>query len=173
MKKGLLIIHTGNGKGKTTAALGLAMRAMGQNFKVCMIQFIKGGRNYGEKISAKRFDDLLDFHVMGRGMVKGSKDREADKKMAVEAWQFTQKVLSSELYGLVILDEITYPVKYGFIDEKEIEAGLSNRREGLHVVLTGRNAPQSWIDIADIVTEMKEIRHPLKSGVKAQVGIEF
>jgi cob(I)alamin adenosyltransferase len=173
MKKGLLIVNTGNGKGKTTAALGLAMRALGQGFPVCIIQFIKGSWKYGELFSFERFNDLLDFHVCGKGFTFQSKDIEEDRAKAMEAWKFAKNILASDRYRMVILDELTYLATYNFIDEKEIIETLSNRRSDLHVVVTGRNASRSLIDIADLVTEMKSVKHPFETGVKAQKGIEF
>jgi cob(I)alamin adenosyltransferase len=173
MEKGLLIVKTGNGKGKTTAALGLAMRALGHGLKVCVIQFIKGTWKYGELFSAKRFEELLDFHVMGKGFIWTSKDRETNKKTAREAWMFAEKSIQSNKYQLVILDELTYLMNYGIISQKEVLKCLSQRREDIHVVITGRDAPQALIDAADLVTEMIEMKHPFKNGIKAQKGIEF
>lgn len=173
MKKGLLIVNTGNGKGKTTAALGLAMRALGHGFKVCVIQFIKGTWKYGELFSAKRFGDFLDFHVMGNGFTWASKNLEDDKKIARDAWQTAQDAITSDRYQLVVLDELTYLMNYGFITQTEVVEGLSKKREDLHVVVTGRDAPQALIDAADLVTDMIEMKHPFKNGVKAQKGIEF
>jgi cob(I)alamin adenosyltransferase len=173
MKKGLLIVNTGNGKGKTTAALGLAMRALGHGQNVCMIQFIKGTWKYGELFSARRFEDLLDFHVMGDGFTWSSKDPDASKKIAREAWLFAKQQIGSGKYQLVILDELTYLMQFGFIRQAEVVDALSNRREDLHVVVTGRDAPQALVDAADLVTEMIEMKHPFKHGIKAQKGIEF
>lgn len=173
MSKGLLIVNTGNGKGKTTAALGLAMRALGHGLKVCVIQFIKGTWKYGELLSAKRFDELLDFHVMGDGFIWTSKDRETSKKTAREAWMFAEKSIESDKYHLVILDELTYLINYGIISQKEVLKCLAQRRDDLHVVITGRDAPQALVDAADLVTAMIEMKHPFKQGIKAQKGIEF
>ncbi len=173
MEKGLLIVNTGNGKGKTTAALGLAMRTLGHNLHVCVIQFIKGSWTYGELFSAKHFEENLDFHVMGKGFTWESEYIEIDKKTAREAWEFARKILTSGKYYLVILDELTYLINLGFVSSTEIIEGLSHRREDLHVVVTGRDASQELIDIADLVTEMVDMKHPLKEGIKAQKGIEF
>ncbi len=173
MKKGLLLVNTGNGKGKTTAALGLAMRALGHGLKVCVIQFIKGSWKYGELSAAKRFEGLLDFHVMGKGFTWESENLDADKQIAQEAWQFAKQTLNSDDYALVILDELTYLMKYGFVEETDIIAGLVNKRPNLHVVVTGRDASSALIDAADLVTEMVAVKHPFKQGVKAQKGIEF
>lgn len=173
MKRGLLMVFTGDGKGKTTAALGLALRAIGHGFKICVIQFIKGSWQYGELNSVKRFEDLMDFHVMGRGFTWKSDDIKKDKKAARDAWQFAKQMITSGKYQIIILDELTYLVKLKMIDEREIVDILSKKPQDLHVVVTGRKAPQSLIDVADLVTEMQAVKHPLKNGVKAQKGIEF
>ena len=173
MKKGLLIVHTGNGKGKTTAALGMAMRTLGHGEKVCIIQFIKGSWKYGELFAARRFEDLLEFRPMGKGFTWKSENLEEDKSVAREAWAYAQRQLESDEFSLVILDELTYLMKYGFVDQNEILNGLAKRRENLHAVVTGRDAPQGLIDQADLVTEMLERKHPYKQGIKAQKGIEF
>ena len=173
VNKGLIIVYTGNGKGKTTAALGLALRAAGHGMKVCIIQFIKGSWRYGELESIKRFDDLIDFHVMGKGFTWKSENLEEDKKIAREGWQMAQLAIASGQYRLVILDELTYLAKYKMIPSQELIDTITDKPESLHVVITGRSAPQELQDIADLVTEMKAIRHPYKSGIKAQKGIEF
>lgn len=173
MEKGLLIVHTGNGKGKTTAALGLAMRALGHEQKVCVIQFIKGSWKYGELLSAKRFEDLLDFHVMGNGFTWTSKEIRKDQELARQAWSFAKEQILSDKYQLVILDELTFLMKFGFIRQAEVVEVLNKKREDLHVVVTGRDAPQALIDAADLVTDMIEMKHPFKNGIKAQKGIEF
>ncbi|PID57723.1 cob(I)yrinic acid a,c-diamide adenosyltransferase [candidate division KSB3 bacterium] len=173
MKKGLLIVYTGNGKGKTTAALGLAMRALGHGQKVCIVQFIKGSWKYGELFSAERFHGLLDFQVMGRGFTWKSEAIEKDRAIAREAWDYAKQQLQSQEYSLVILDELTYLITLGFVEQDEILNGLTSRREGLHTVVTGRNAPLPLIECADLVTEMLERKHPYQQGIKAQKGIEF
>ena len=173
MSKGLLIVNTGNGKGKTTAALGLAFRALGHGFRVAFIQFIKGSWKYGELESARQFSPLLDFHVMGKGFTWKSHNIEKDIEVARQAWDFAKEQIASGKYKLVVLDELTYLIKYGMVEEGEVISVLSNLPEGLHVVVTGRDAPQSLIEIADIVTEMREVKHSYKNGVKAQKGIEF
>ncbi len=173
MKKGLVLVHTGHGKGKTTAALGLAMRALGHGLNVCVIQFIKGSWKYGELASAERFDDLLDFHVMGKGFTWKSENLDTDKQVAQEAWKFAKQKLASDDYALIILDELTYLIKYGFVEESDILETLANKRDDLHIVVTGRDASQGLLDAADIVTEMVAVKHPFKNGVKAQKGIEF
>ncbi len=173
MKKGLFIINTGNGKGKTTAALGQAFRALGHQLNVCIIQFIKGSWKYGELFSKDRFQGLLDFHVMGRGFTFQSENLEEDKKIARQGWELARDALASDQYFMVILDEITYIMNFGFIDVNEVLECIQKRRKDLHVVITGRDAPQALMDAADMVTLMQEIKHPFSSGVKAQKGIEF
>jgi len=171
--KGLLLVFTGNGKGKTTAALGLAFRALGHGQKVAMIQFIKGSWKYGEMESAKAFPDQLDFHVMGRGFTWKSDDLDKDIALARKAWDFARKTIAENKHQLVILDELTYLITYGMIGEDEILKGLAARPDGMHVVVTGRGASKGLVAAADLVTEMKEIKHPYASGIKAQKGIEF
>ena len=173
MKKGLVIVNTGDGKGKTTAALGQAFRAMGYKYNVCVIQFIKGTWKYGELVSKEQFKDLLDFHVMGKGFTFKSENLEEDKKIAREGWEIAKTALVSDKYFMVILDELTYLLIYKFIDINEVVECLKERRTDLHVVITGRDAPTEIIEIADLVTEMQSIKHPLKQGIKAQKGIEF
>lgn len=170
---GLTMIFTGNGKGKTTAALGLAFRALGHNFPVCLIQFIKGSWKYGELKSAKRFEDLLDFHVMGKGFTWQSENPEEDIKVARQAWDFAAQSILTGKHRLVILDELTYLIKYEMVPEEEILAVLRKKPAAMHVVITGRDASQGLVDFADLVTEMTEIKHPYQKGVKAQKGIEF
>lgn len=173
MKKGLLIVNTGNGKGKTTAALGMAFRALGHGMRVCVIQFIKGTWKYGELASAKRFEDLLEFHVKGNGFTWKSENLENDKVIAREAWELAKEKIASNAFDLVILDELTYLIKFGMVDECEIVGTLANRPINLHVVVTGRDASEKLIESADLVTQMCVEKHPLKSGIKAQKGIEF
>lgn len=173
MKKGLLIVLTGKGKGKTTSALGMAFRAMGHGFKVCVIQFIKGNWKYGELESAERFNDLLDFYVMGKGFTWESENLEEDIKIAREAWNFAKEIINSGKYKMIILDELTYLIKYKMVNEDEIVNFLLNRPDDLNVIVTGRDASRSLIESADLVTEMVSIKHPYDSGVKAQKGIEY
>ncbi len=170
---GLTMIFTGNGKGKTTSALGLAFRALGHNFPVSIIQFIKGSWKYGELESAKRFEDLLDFHVMGKGFTWKSENLAEDIKAAREAWDFAAKTIQAGKHSLVILDELTYLIKYDMVAEEEILAVLRGKPEAMHVVITGRDASPGLVDFADLVTEMREIKHPYNKGIKAQKGIEF
>lgn len=173
MKRGLLAVLTGDGKGKTTAAIGMAVRAMGHGWRVCLIQFVKGTWRTGEWAALERFEDLLDIHVKGQGFIYGYEDVERDRGIAEEAWHLVKEVLRSQEYRLVILDELTYLIKYGLIGEAEVCRVLRDRRPNLHVVITGRDAPACLVDIADLVTEMRQIKHPLQTGIDAQKGIEF
>ncbi len=173
MKKSLLMVNTGAGKGKTTAALGLAFRALGHGQRVCMIQFLKGGWTYGEKMSAEKFGDLLEFHVMGRGFTWKSDDLEKDIALARRAWSLAMEKINSRLYRLVILDELTYLIAYQMLTEAEVVSFLENRPEEVHILVTGRNASEGLIAAADTVTEMAAVKHHYAAGVKAQKGIEF
>ena len=173
MKKGLLIVNTGDGKGKTTAALGMAFRALGHGMRVCVIQFIKGTWKYGELSSAKRFEDLLEFHVRGNGFTWKSDNLEKDRAIAREAWELAKEKVASGDFGLVVLDELTYLIKFDMVDEDEIVSALARRPVGLHIVVTGRHASDKLVAAADLVTEMQMVKHPLKSGIRAQKGVEF
>ncbi len=171
--QGLTLIFTGDGKGKTTSALGLAFRALGHDYPVSIIQFIKGSWKYGELESAKRFSELLDFHVMGKGFTWQSDNLEEDIKIAQEAWEFAKKTILAGQHKLVILDELTYLISYNMVEESEILEVIAQKPKGMHLVITGRNVSEGLIKQADLVTEMKEIKHPYKKGIKAQKGIEF
>jgi cob(I)alamin adenosyltransferase len=173
MQKGLLMVFTGNGKGKTTSALGLSLRSAGHGLKVCFIQFIKGGWKYGELNSVGKFKDMIDFYVMGRGFTWESDDIEKDKKMGCKAWDFAQRAIASGQYNLVVLDEFTYILNYGGLDKQKALQILKNRPPNLHIAITGRDASDKLIAAADLVTEMKESKHPFNAGIKAQKGIEF
>ena len=173
MTKGLLIVHTGNGKGKTTAAIGMALRAAGHDLRVCFIQFIKGSWHYGEIDGFKRFDGLIDLHVMGRGFTWKSENIKEDTRLAREAWDFAREAILSGRYHSVVLDEFTYLLHYGMLDVEESLDFLHNRPSQQHVVITGRYAPPRLIEAADLVTEMQGIKHPYASGIKAQQGIEY
>jgi cob(I)alamin adenosyltransferase len=167
------MVNTGDGKGKTTAALGLAMRTAGHGLKVCFIQFIKGSWKYGELAAVDRFGELIDFHVMGKGFTWKSKDLEKDKAVARQGWELAREAMASQLYHLVVLDEFTYLLAYQMIGLQTVLDGLNERPNDLHVLVTGRDAPQALLDLADMVTQMQVVKHPLKSGIKAQKGIEF
>lgn len=166
----LLIVYTGDGKGKTTAALGMAMRAIGRESKVAVIQFIKGKWSTGEENFSKE-SDSIDFFVMGRGFTWDSDDLEKDKALAMEGWQKAVNCLTSGKYDLVILDELTYCFHYDFLDLKEVLKTLKNRK--IDIVVTGRDAPQELIDIADTATEMKLIKHAFDTGKVAKKGVDY
>lgn len=172
-KKSLLLVFTGNGKGKTTSALGLAFRAMGHGLPVCMIQFIKGNWRYGELEAADRFSSLFDVHVMGRGFTWQSDDPDKDVKAALAAWSFAEKTIKEGRYHLLILDELTYLITYGMLDEQVILRGLQARPDSMHIVVTGRGATSGLIEVADLVTEMRDVKHHYAAGIMAQKGIEF
>lgn len=173
MTKGLLIIHTGDGKGKTTAALGMALRTAGHGLRVCFIQFIKGRWHYGELEAVKRFDDCIDLHVMGRGFTWKSENLEEDIRLAREGWALACQAIDSGQYHLVVLDEFTYLLHYRMLEIAPCLKFFAARRAEQHVLITGRYAPQPLIEAADLVTEMRVVKHPLKNGIKAQKGIEF
>ena len=173
-EKGLIIIHTGNGKGKTTAALGMVLRSLGHGFKVAIIQFIKGAWEPAEKAVFEKWSGQLDFHAMGEGFTWETQDRDRDTEKAQAAWQQTLTYLRNPDYRTILLDEINIALKHGFLSTDEVLAGLAEKPEHTHLILTGRGAPQALIDQADLVTEMKLIKHPFREqGVKAQPGIEF
>jgi cob(I)alamin adenosyltransferase len=173
MTKGLLMVYTGAGKGKTTAALGQVFRALGHGIKICVIQFIKGSWKYGELVTAEQFKGLLEFHVMGKGFTWKSKNIDEDIRAAKDAWQFAREVIESDNFGMVVLDELTYPMNYGMLDNDEVVRTLTSRQASLHVIVTGRDAPQALIDAADLVTEMTDVKHHYNAGIEAQKGVEF
>lgn len=172
-RKGLLIVHTGNGKGKTTAALGILLRAWGRGMRVCMVQFIKNeDAQFGEHKAAVKLG--IEILSSGDGFTWRSKDLDESAAKARHAWQLAQEKIASGDYDVIVLDEITYAFIYDWLDLAEVKAWLdANKPPMLHVVFTGRNAPPALIDWADLVTEMQEIKHPYNEGIKAQAGIEF
>ena len=173
-EKGLIIVTTGQGKGKTTAALGMAIRTLGHNQKVAIIQFIKGGWEPGESLALKIFEDKLKFHACGEGFTWETQDRNKDIDLVNSSWEKSLSYLKDPSYKLIILDEIIVAIKLGYIDEDEIIKGINLRPELTHVVLTGRGASEKLINSADLVTEMKLIHHPFREkGIKAQEGIEY
>ena len=173
IEKGLLIVHTGKGKGKSTAAFGLAARAIGNGMKVGVVQFVKGKWATGERAVLERFPDLITVRVMGEGFTWDTQDRQRDIAAAKKAWESAKEFLADPSYRLVVLDELNIVLRYDYLDLDEVLAGLAARDHGQHVVVTGRNAKPALIEMADLVTEMTEIKHPFRAGVKAQVGIEF
>lgn len=170
--QGLVLVFTGRGKGKTTAALGTVVRALGHGMRVCVVQFIKSNDRTGESRFLGGIEGV-DLHVAGQGFVCGSRDRQEHSRAALRAWDIARSALSSSSYGMVVLDEITYPVRYGMIEVSGILEALDRRPPHMHVVLTGRDAAPELLARADLVTEMKEVRHPLAEGMRAQKGIEY
>ena len=171
-RKALVVVNTGNGKGKTTAALGVLFRAWGRGMSVCMLQFIKSTTsNYGENRAAEKAG--FEIISLGGGFTWLSKDIEKDKALARELWQRCKDRIASGEYDVVALDEFTYPLSYGWLPVEEVIAFLRDRPARTHVIITGRDAPQELIDAADLVTEMREVKHPFQQGLKAQPGIEF
>jgi cob(I)alamin adenosyltransferase len=172
-EKGLLIVHTGAGKGKTTAALGLAFRALGQGMKVGIVQFIKGAIPTGEAALAARLAPALEMHTLGDGFTWNTQDRAKDLASARKAWDKAVGLLRDESFDLIVLDELNVVIKHDYLPLEEVLAELRGKRPLLHVVVTGRNARDELIDLADVVTEMKLVKHPYRAGIKAQKGIEF
>ena len=175
-RKGLIIVFTGQGKGKTTAALGMALRAMGHKMKVLVIQFIKSFKNYGELKFAKRYKSSIEIKTLGKGYVKIKGDKfpiAEHRKMAQKAFELYQKKAKSGKYDIIILDEINIALKYKLLNLKKVVKTLKEKPSDLHLVLTGRYAPNQIIKLADLVTEMKEIKHPFRKDILAQKGVEF
>jgi cob(I)alamin adenosyltransferase len=171
-RQALIVVNTGDGKGKTTAALGVLLRAWGRGYNVCMLQFIKSTTsNYGENRAAKKIG--LEIISLGGGFTWLSKDIEKDKALARDLWEQCKAKIASGDYDIVALDEFTYPLAYGWLPVDEVTAFLNARPPRTHVIITGRDAPQELIDAADLVTEMREVKHPFQKGLKAQPGIEF
>lgn len=170
--QGLVLVYTGNGKGKTTAALGLVFRALGRGKHVAIVQFIKGKWKTGERLFAETLPQLL-FFTMGRGFTWDSEDLALDADAARAAWSKARELIASGERDLVVLDELTYAITYGFIDGAEVIAALRERPAHVSVVVTGRDAPEALVELADLVTEMREIKHPFRRGVPAQSGIDF
>lgn len=173
IEKGLLIVHTGKGKGKSTAAMGLAMRSMGHGHKVGIVQFVKGVWETGERTIFDKFPELVTIRAMGEGFSWETQDRQRDIQAAESAWGMAKDMIMDPSYKLVILDELNIPLRYDNLDINDVVAFLKGKPKDLHVVVTGRNAKEELLDIADLVTEMTMIKHPFRSGVKAQIGIEF
>lgn len=172
-EKGLLMVHTGTGKGKSTAAWGLVLRALGHGLRVGVVQFVKGRRVPGERMFLDRFPDLVTVKVMGEGFSWESQDRARDLAAAEAAFAAAETMMADPALHLLVLDELNIVLRYGQLDPATVVRRLAARRPNLHVVATGRNAPQELIDAADLVTEMRLVKHPFRSGIKAQLGIEF
>jgi cob(I)alamin adenosyltransferase len=173
IEKGLLMVHTGSGKGKTTAAFGLAMRMLGRGRRVGVVQFVKGAWSTGERAAFDRFPDLVEWHTMGEGFTWETQDRARDIAAAERAWACALDLMGRPGLGLLVLDEMNIALRYGYLDEAAVLAGLAARPEGLHVVVTGRNARPALVEAADLVTEMTLVKHHFAAGVKAQEGVEF
>ncbi|HEV2599591.1 cob(I)yrinic acid a,c-diamide adenosyltransferase [Sphingopyxis sp.] len=174
VEKGLVIVHTGPGKGKTSAALGMAVRAIGHDMKVGVVQFVKGAMTTGEKAVFDRFPDLMEFKPMGEGFTWNTQDRTRDIAVAREAWDEVKRMIADPSYQMVIADELNIVLRYDYLPVDEVLAALGAKPHMTHVIITGRNAPQELIDAADLVTEMAQVKHPFREqNVKAQKGIEF
>lgn len=171
--KGLLIVNTGPGKGKSTAAFGLVLRALGHGWKVGIVQFIKGAWDTGERQALARFGDQVQFHALGEGFTWETQDKARDIAAARRAWDMARTLMADDTFRLVVLDELNIALRYGYLPLDDVVAALAARRDDLHVVVTGRNAKPELIAAADLVTEMTLVKHHFKAGVKAQAGIEF
>ena len=173
VEKGLLIVHSGAGKGKSTAAFGLALRMLGRGQRVGVVQFIKGAWHSAERDALAKFGDQLVWHTMGEGFTWETQDRARDVAAAERAWAKARELMADPSFALIILDEINIALRYDYLDLDDVIATLAARRPGLHIVATGRNAKPELIEAADLVTEMTLIKHHFAAGVKAQAGIEF
>ncbi|MEM6479339.1 MAG: cob(I)yrinic acid a,c-diamide adenosyltransferase [Pseudomonadota bacterium] len=174
-EKGLVIIHTGRGKGKSSAAFGMIFRHIAHGRQCAVVQFIKGGMSTGERdLILERFSDICAFHTMGEGFTWETQDKERDIEMAQAAWEKAKELIRDDTNQMVLLDEINIALRYDYLDLAEVIAFLSEEKPPMtHVVLTGRNAKEELIDIADLVTEMELVKHPFRQGIKAQIGVEF
>jgi cob(I)alamin adenosyltransferase len=175
VRRGLIIVNTGPGKGKTTAAMGTGLRAVGQGMKVLMLQFLKGSWHYGELDAVQAFGGNFVMKQMGRGFVKVGTEKPdpEDVRMVEEAWAEAEQAIQSGQWDLVILDEINYAISYGMLDPARVAAALAKKPEMVHVILTGRSAHPSIVEMADTVTEMRQVKHAYEKGVLAQKGIEY
>jgi cob(I)alamin adenosyltransferase len=172
-EKGLVIVHTGTGKGKTTAALGMICRSLGHGYKVALIQFIKGAMQTAEKVVFDMFPDQMEMRPMGEGFTWNTQDRDRDIATARAAWEAAKERILDPEWRLVVLDELNIVLRYDYLPVEDVIETLKQKPADTHVVITGRNAPQALIDFADLVTEMTMVKHPFRSGIKAQPGIEF
>ncbi len=178
IEKGLLIVHTGKGKGKSTAAFGLVVRALGNGMKVGVVQYVKGKWQTGERGVLEKFPEQVEIRTMGEGFTWETQDRARDVRAAGNAWEVSKQMIEASRgddpkYDMVLLDELNIVLRYGYLDLAEVVEFLSNRPENLHVIVTGRNAKPELVEAADLVTEMTMVKHPFRAGVKAQKGIEF
>ena len=172
-EKGIIVITTGNGKGKSSSGFGMVARALGHNMKVGIIQFIKGAFSTGEEAFFRRFPDEVEYHVMGDGFTWETQNREQDVLTASLAWEEAKRMLNDESYDLILLDELNIVLKYQYIDIDDVIKDLQSRPYMQHVIITGRTAKDALVEIADTVTEMKDVKHAFRSGIKAQKGIEL
>jgi cob(I)alamin adenosyltransferase len=174
-QRGLILINTGDGKGKTTAALGTALRAVGDGMRVLMLQFLKGSWHYGELDAVKAFGEKFVLRQMGRGFVKvgGAEAEPEDVRLVEAAWAEAREAINSGEWDMVVLDEINYAIGYGMLDAAVVAEALRGKPERVHVILTGRNADPLLVELADTVTEMREVKHAYQKGIKAQRGIEY
>ncbi len=172
-EKGLLIVHTGKGKGKTTAALGMVVRAIGHGRRVGVVQFVKGAMTTGEKAVFDAFPEQVDFKPMGEGFTWNTQDRERDIALTRTAWNEVKRMIADPSYDMVLADELNIALRYDYLPLEEVLEAVRARDEMKHVIITGRNAPETLIEAADLVTEMTLVKHPFRSGVKAQAGIEY
>ena len=172
-ERGLVIVHTGTGKGKSTAAFGMVMRCIGHGMRVGIVQFVKGAWETGERSVLEHFPDLVTCRAMGEGFTWETQDRARDIAAAHAAWEMAQAMIADPAYRLVLLDELNIVLRYDYLPIAEVVETLARKPRDLHVVITGRNAKPELIEIADLVTEMTLVKHPFRSGVKAQAGIEF
>jgi cob(I)alamin adenosyltransferase len=174
IEKGLLIVHTGKGKGKSTAAFGMVLRALGHGMPVAVVQFVKGKWQTGERIALERFGDLVSISTMGEGFTWETQDRQRDLAAARAAWERAREIIAAGDHKLVLLDELNIVLRYDYLPIDEIVAFLRDEKpDDVHVIVTGRNAAEALVEAADLVTEMEMVKHPFRSGVKAQKGIEF
>jgi cob(I)alamin adenosyltransferase len=172
-ERGLLIVHTGAGKGKSTAAFGMVLRCLGHGMRVGVVQFVKGAWGTGERTVLARFPDLVTCRAMGEGFTWDTQDRARDIAAARAAWEVATQMIADQSYRLVLLDELNIVLRYGYLPVAEVMAELKAKPRDLHIVVTGRNAPAELVEAADLVTEMTLVKHPFRAGVKAQPGIEF
>ncbi len=174
-RRGLIIVNTGPGKGKTTAAMGTALRAVGQGMRVLMLQFLKGSWHYGELDAVQAFGNKFVIKQMGRGFVKVGTEKPdpEDVRMVEEAWAEGEKEIQSGAWDMVILDEINYAISYGMLDAAKVAESLKKKPDAVHVILTGRNAHPTIVELADTVTEMRQVKHAYEKGVMAQRGVEY
>jgi cob(I)alamin adenosyltransferase len=172
-EKGLIIVHTGTGKGKTSAALGMIFRALGHGMRAGIVQFTKGGIETGEAAFARELEGRIDFYALGEGYTWETQDRVRDTAVAGKAWEQARALIGDTRYQIVVLDELNIVLKYGYVPLDDVLDTLRHKREDLHVIVTGRSAKDELIELADLVTEMRLIKHPYKSGIKAQKGIEY